>query len=148
MEWQYGNVSSGIMAAAMEAHRSPGCRFPEHVHHGALEIEFPAQGSDAIPEYPMPFFYKGNQIATRRVDFLVDNIIPTEIRAVGLPEDSHLAQALNYREAYNPEGGMKHNFGNVSLQYKRIINKRYKGCITVNLKTTSQTINIESYKSC
>ena len=126
MEWKYGDVTYKIIGAAMEVHRNLGCGFPEHVYHRALEIEFPLHGVQVISEYSMPIFYKGVQIASRRVDFLVDNIIPTEIKAVGVLEDSHLAQALNYREAYNLEVGMLLNFGNVSLQYKRIINKRYK----------------------
>jgi len=126
MEWKYGDITSKIIAAGMEVHRNLGCGFPEDVYHRALEIEFPAHGLDAISEYSKPIFYKGTQIASRRVDFLVDNIIPTELKAIGILEDSHLAQALNYLEAHNLEVGMPLNFGNVSLQYKRIINKRYK----------------------
>lgn len=41
-------------------------------------------------------------------------------------DDSHLAQALNYLEAYNLEIGLLINFGARSLQYKRLINKKYK----------------------
>ena len=74
----------------------------------------------------MPIHYKGTHIASRRVDFLVENIIPTEIKAVSNLDDGHLAQALNYLEAYNMEIGLLIYFGAPSLQFKRMINKKYK----------------------
>jgi len=41
-------------------------------------------------------------------------------------EDVHLAQAINYCEAYNTEIGLLINFGSKSLTFKRIYNKKYK----------------------
>jgi len=62
----------------------------------------------------------------RRVDFLVENEISLEIKAVINLEDVHLAQAINYLEAYNLQTGLLINFGVKSLQYKRLFNKKYK----------------------
>ena len=59
----------------------------------------------------MPVFYKEKQIGTRRVDFLIQNLISVELKAVIKLEDVHLAQAINYLEAYNLEIGMLLNFG-------------------------------------
>ena len=109
----------------MEVHKELGCGFPEHVYCRALAIEFPLHNLNAIAEYDMPIFYKGRHITTRRVDFLVENIIPTEIKAVSSLDNSHLAQALNYLEAYNLEIGLLINFGAPSLQFKRLLNKKY-----------------------
>ena len=41
-------------------------------------------------------------------------------------EDVHLAQAINYLEAYNLEIGLLINFGENSLNFKRLTNKKYK----------------------
>lgn len=71
------------------------------------------------------FFYKGKPIGTRRVDFLVDNVISVEIKALTKLENVHLAQALNYLEAYNLEIGMLLNFGSKSLEYRRLINPKF-----------------------
>jgi len=54
----------------------------------------------------MPIFYKKEQVGTRRVDFLVENIISVELKAISMIEDVHFAQAINYLEAYNLEIGL------------------------------------------
>ena len=57
-------------------------------------------------EVEMPIFFKGSEIGSRRVDFLVNNVICVEIKALTKLEDIHLAQALNYLEAFNLEVGL------------------------------------------
>jgi GxxExxY protein len=54
-------------------------------------------------EFEMPIFYTEEQIGARRVDFLVEGIISVELKAMTKLEDVHLAQAINYLEAYNLE---------------------------------------------
>lgn len=70
----------------------------------------------------MDLDYKGNHIGTRRVDFFIENQIMVEIKAIINLEDVHLAQAMNYVEAYNLEIGLLINFGAKRLQFKRVHN--------------------------
>ncbi|WP_461107170.1 GxxExxY protein [Spirosoma koreense] len=77
-------------------------------------------------EFDMPIFFKGIHIGSRRVDFLVENSISVELKAISTLTDDHLAQAINYLEAYNLEVGMLINFGSPSLQFKRLMNKKFK----------------------
>lgn len=63
---------------------------------------------------------------TRRVDFLVEGLISIEIKAITKLEDIHFAQAINYLEAYNLEIGLLINFGERSLNFKRLTNKTIK----------------------
>ena len=49
-----------------------------------------------------------------------------ELKAIIELENVHLAQAKNYLEAYNMEVGLLINFGAVSLEFKRLENKKYK----------------------
>jgi GxxExxY protein len=65
----------------------------------------------------------GIKVGTRRVDFLVADLIMVELKATSKLEDIHLAQALNYLEAYKLETGLLINFGSKSLDYKRITNE-------------------------
>lgn len=74
----------------------------------------------------MPIYYDGIHIGTRKVDFLVEEIISVELKAVIQLENVHLAQAKNYLEAYNIEVGLLINFGAVSMEYKRLTNKKFK----------------------
>lgn len=77
-------------------------------------------------EFEMPLSYKGFDIGSRRVDFLVMKEISIEIKAIINLEDVHLAQAMNYLEAYNLQTGLLINFGAKSLQFKRLFNKSWK----------------------
>lgn len=74
----------------------------------------------------MPIFYRDEQLGTRRVDFFVDGEIMVELKAIILLEDVHLAQAINYLEAYNMKTGLLINFGSKSLTFKRLLNKKFK----------------------
>lgn len=68
----------------------------------------------------MPIRYKGHNIGSRRVDFFVEECVMLEIKALINLEDVHLAQAMNYVDAYGLEIGLLIHFGGKSLQYKRV----------------------------
>jgi len=72
----------------------------------------------------MSIFYRGQEIGTRRVDFFVEKLIMVELKAIIQLEDVHLAQAMNYLEAYKMEIGLLINFGAKSLQFKRVHNNK------------------------
>lgn len=110
----------------MNVHSILGNGFQEVIYQRALEIEFQIEGLKFEREKEMPIYYKGNHIGTHRVDFFVENLIMVELKAIIQLEDVHLAQAINYLEAYNREIGLLINFGIRSLQFKRMHNKKYK----------------------
>jgi GxxExxY protein len=89
-------------------------------------MEMSLAGISFSRENDMPIFYRQEQIGARRVDFLVEGIISVELKATTKQEDVHLAQAINYLEAYNLEIGLLINFGETSLNFKRLTNKKYK----------------------
>ena len=98
-------------------------------------------------EFVMPIFYRDKEIGTRRVDFLVDGVISVELKAVTKIEDVHFAQAINYLEAYNLEIGLLLNFGERSLNFKRLTNKKYKSINQINqIKVLTPPIKITSIK--
>ena len=70
----------------------------------------------------MPIHYGEQQVGTRRVDFLVEEKVMVESKALTKVEDIHLAQAINYLEAYDLEIGLLINFGAKSLEFRRLIN--------------------------
>ena len=115
-----------IIACAMEVHNILGNGFQEVVYQRALSVEMKLRDIDHQREFEMPLFYKGVDVGQRRVDFLVANELSIEIKAIINLEDTHLAQAMNYLEAYNLQTGLLLNFGAKSLQFKRLFNKKYK----------------------
>jgi GxxExxY protein len=126
MQYQYSELTGRIIGCAMEVHTLLGCGFQELIYQRALEIEMAQKGLSVSREHEMPIFYKEHQIGTRRVDFLVEGSISVELKALTKLEDVHLAQAINYLEAYNLEIGLLLNFGSKSLEFKRLINSKYK----------------------
>jgi len=125
-KYKYSELTGKIIGAAMEVHKYLGNGFQEVVYQRALSIELNMQNIAHEREKEMPLQYKGFNIGTRRVDFFVDEKIMVEIKAVKELEDVHLAQAINYLEAYKMEIGLLINFGNTSLQFKRVMKPNKK----------------------
>jgi GxxExxY protein len=114
-------LTGKIIGCAMEVHRHLGSGFQEVIYQRALSLELGMQDIAYEREKVLPLFYKGNDIGTRRVDFFVEGQVMVEIKAVKELEDVHLAQAINYLEAYNMKIGLLINFGSRSLTFKRVM---------------------------
>ena len=125
-QYKYSELTGKILACAFEVHKILGNGFQEVIYQRALQKEMTLEGLSIQREFEMPIFYKEEQIGTRRVDFLVEQVISVELKAIIKIEDVHMAQAINYLEAYNLEVGMLLNFGAKSLEYKRLINPKFK----------------------
>ena len=90
----------------MEVHSTLGTGFQEVVYQRALGVEMLERGLSFSREYEMPNFYKGRQVGTRRVEFLVEEKVVVVLKAVSGLENVHLAQAINYLEAFGVEVGV------------------------------------------
>ncbi|HXA00975.1 MAG TPA: GxxExxY protein [Cytophagaceae bacterium] len=115
-----------VIGCAMKVHSALGNGFQELIYQRCLAIEFNKQNVKFTRELEMSIYYDNIEVGTRRVDFFVDNSIMLELKALIKLEDVHLAQAINYLEAYNIEIGLLINFGSKSLEFKRLYNKKYK----------------------
>lgn len=120
-QYLHSELTGKIIGCAMEVHKALGNGFQEVIYQRALEIEMKQQGLNASREHEMEIFYKGIRIGNRRVDFFVEGKVMVEIKALIQLEDVHLAQAINYLEAYGLEVGLLLNFGSRSLQFKRVM---------------------------
>jgi len=123
---RHEEITRKIIGCAMQVHSGLGNGFQELIYQRALEIEMTYQGIAFEREKEMPVYYRATEIGTRRVDFFVNGLIMVELKAIIQLEDVHLAQAINYLEAYNMEVGLLINFGGGSLTFKRLFNKKYK----------------------
>jgi GxxExxY protein len=108
----------------MKVHNNLGNGFQEVIYQRALAIEFRLAGLNFEREKEMPIFYYDELIGTRRVDFFVDERVMVELKALEKIEDVHKTQAINYLEAYHIADGLLINFGALSLQFKRVFNKK------------------------
>jgi GxxExxY protein len=125
-EYRYSDLTGKVIGCAMAVHTALGNGFQEVIYQRALEIEMAEQGLPFSREHEMPIYYKKRQIGSRRVDFLVRDAVSVELKAIAQLEDIHLAQAMNYLEAYDLEVGLLINFGGRSLEFKRLANRKFK----------------------
>jgi len=123
-KYPLSEVTGKIIKCALEVHKHLGNGFQEVIYQRALAIEFEIQNVAFEREFEMPLFYKSHQIGTRKVDFFVEGKVMVEIKALVKLEEVHLAQAINYLEAYKMEVGLLINFGSKSLEFKRVMNKK------------------------
>ena len=120
-EHKYSVLTRKVIGSAMTVHSALGNGFQEVIYQKALAIEMANQHILFSREREMPIYYRGQQIGTRRADFLIEAIVSVELKAIIQLEDIHLAQAINYLEAYDLEVGLLINFGARSLQFKRVM---------------------------
>ena len=119
----YQNLTREIIAGAMKVHRSLGNGFQEVVYQRSLAIEFGIRDIIYKRELEMPLYYESKSVGSRRVDFLVENKILVELKAISKLENIQVSQALNYLSAYNLKIALLINFGSNSLEFKRLHNK-------------------------
>ncbi len=119
---KHKELTHKIIGCAMKVHSTLGNGFQEVIYQRALAIEMANQNLSFQREMEMEILYQNQHIGTRRVDFFVEDNIMVEIKALIQLEDVHLAQAMNYCQAYNLPIGLLINFGSKSLQYKRVYN--------------------------
>lgn len=119
---KYEKLTHDIIGCAMKVHSTLGNGFQEVIYQRALAIELEKQGLNFQREMEMGIYYDGIHIGTRRVDFFVEENIMVELKAVIKLEDVHLAQAMNYCQAYQLPIGLLINFGSKSMEFKRVYN--------------------------
>ena len=125
MEYKYSDITERIIKACLIVHNTLGNGFQEVIYQRALAIEFAEMQIPFQREFCMPIHYREKQIGERRVDFLIEEKICVELKALIQLENVHLAQAKNYLEAFNLEIGLLINFGANRLEWKRIFNNKF-----------------------
>ncbi len=120
-EYPLSDVTARIIAAATEVHRTLGPGFEEVIYQRALARELPAQHLEFSREVWMDVRYKGEKVGSKRVDFVVDEVM-VEIKAKALLEEVDFVQTLSYLKASGYKVGLLINFGAAKLQVKRLVN--------------------------
>lgn len=115
-----------INGCAMKVHNTLGNGFQEVIYQRCLAIELERAGISFQREQEQEIYYEGIHVGTRRADFVVEEKVIVELKALVNLEDVHLAQAKNYVVAYDFPIGILINFGSASLQFKKIFNKKYQ----------------------
>jgi GxxExxY protein len=119
---ELNDITYKVNGCAMKVHSAMGNGFQEVIYQRCLAIEFDKAKLNFGREVEQNIYYEGIQVGTRRADFVVEDRVIVEIKAVIRLEDVHLAQAKNYVVAYNFSVGLLINFGSPSLEFKKVFN--------------------------
>jgi GxxExxY protein len=119
----FADITEKIIGCAMTVHRKMKNGYAEAVYQKCMEIELKKMCINFLQEADIGIYYENVLVGRRRVDFLIEEKIAVELKAVSDLTDAHLAQALNYLETNRLEVGLLINFGAKSLQFKRLINQ-------------------------
>jgi len=122
-EFKHKDITQKIIGCAFEVHKFLGNGFQEVIYQRALALEFGQVNLEFQRELEIDIYYKefNQPVGTRRADFLVENKVLVELKAVSVMDDTHLAQILNYLKAYRIEVGLLINFGSKSMEFRRVV---------------------------
>jgi len=123
-EYPHSELTSRIIAAAQEVHRTLGPGFEEVFYQRALSKELQAANLEHEREVWMTVYYKGEKLGRKRVDFVVEACM-VETKAKSALEDAHYVQTLSYLKASGYEVGLLINFGGARLEVRRLINTKH-----------------------
>ncbi|MBD0296124.1 MAG: GxxExxY protein [Flavisolibacter sp.] len=118
-DFKYSDITEKIIGCAMRVHQKMKNGYPEVIYQRCMAIEFQRAGLNYRQEVEMSVFYDNICVGRRRVDFLVEEKVSVELKAISNLTNENLAQALNYLEAQHLEVGLLLNFGAPSLQFKK-----------------------------
>jgi GxxExxY protein len=121
-ELLHSELTYEIIDAAMEVHATLGPGFLESVYQEALAIELLTRGIPFEAGKRLEIFYKGIKLEKHfEADFVCDNHVIVEIKALSALTNDHQSQVLNYLKATGIKVGLLINFGSKSLEHKRMI---------------------------
>lgn len=118
-------LTYAVIGCTMTVHNIMGPGFQEVIYQRCMAIEMNKVGIEFQREKEQVVYYDGLEVGTRRADFVIEDKLILELKALVELEDVHLAQAKNYTVAYDFPKGLLINFGSKSLQYKLMFNPKY-----------------------
>jgi GxxExxY protein len=121
---KYSDVTEKIIGCAMKVHQKMRNGFSELIYSRCLAIEFDRIGLKYVQEPELVIYYEENVVGKRKVDFMIEEKILLELKAITDMGSKELYQALGYLESHRLETGLLINFGSKSLQFKRLVNPK------------------------
>ena len=115
----YPEESQRILGIAMQLHREMGCGFKEKVYQDAFEVLLKEKKINYEREKHIDLVFHGVKLDHDfYYDFLIEDKIGVEIKAVSEIIGEFESQIINYLHVGNHKLGLLLNFGVESLEYK------------------------------
>ena len=123
-EYPESDLTGKIIGAALKVHKKLGPGFVEKVYHRALATELRRNSLKIRSQAKTDILYEGGRVGFQAIDFIVENKVVLELKAVSEILDVHVSQVISYLKAAGPEIGLILNFAKSKLEIRRVINSR------------------------
>lgn len=117
----YEDLTYKVIGALYEVHNELGSAHKENIYHKAVVIELKKRNIDFEEEKPLPVRYKGQKIGVYRPDFIIEDKVIIEIKAVPRITKAMFDQIFYYIKGTNYKLVLLANFGTSKLTIKRRI---------------------------
>jgi GxxExxY protein len=117
----FEEMSSRILAAAVDVHKALGPGFLENIYQKAMEVALTHRGIPFDRQKDIQVFFEEVDIGLQRLDLVIFNQIILELKAVKALEDIHFAQLKSYLKATGLHVGLLLNFNAPTLIIKRVV---------------------------
>ncbi|MGN8159273.1 GxxExxY protein [Salinisphaera sp. SWV1] len=114
-------ISERVIGCAAAVSNGLGAGFLEVVYHNALAIELGRQGLTFESQQPLTVWYRGSVVGEYVADFVINNQLIVEIKALTALHRQHEAQLMNYLEASGISAGLLLNFRTARLGIERMV---------------------------
>ena len=117
----HAELTERIIGVYYDVYNEVGHGFLETVYRKAMQIALAEAGLLVQNEFPIPVWFRGQEVGIFRADLLVANCILLELKAVAALDRAHEAQLLHYLRATEIELGLLLNFGGTKPQFRRLV---------------------------
>ena len=114
-------LSEQVIGCAIQVHQALGPGFAEKMYSKALAYELKQRRLSFVQEQSITVKYADVALGAQRLDFVVEDTIILEVKAVYDINNFHLAQILSYLRAADKQLGLVFNFSRPKLQIKRVV---------------------------
>lgn len=122
--YQHSDITEKIIGAAMKVHSSLGCGFKEVIYQRSLSLQLNAEHIFHEREKEYLVYYENELVGIYKADLVVNEKVIVELKVADEITDQHIAQILTYLYTSKLKVGLILNFGQRSLEVRRIENFR------------------------
>lgn len=123
-ELEYEALTARVIGCSMKVHTAMGPGFPEIIYQRCLRQELVESGIAFEQEKELDIYYNAQRVGSRRVDFLIEEKVLIELKAVTELCPAHIVQALNYLKSHHLRVGLLINFGSHRLTFRRVVRSK------------------------
>lgn len=125
-------ITEKIIGVFFKVYNALGDGFLEKIYVGAMKVEFDKIGLKCVREMPIRVNYEGVVVGEYLADFLVEEKVLVEVKAIPELRDKDERQLKNYLKGSRVEVGLLMNFGDEAKFRRQIyLNENKPGLIGV-----------------